>query len=143
MQKFIGAINLFGNHIPQLAQMAEPLYKLLSSKHKFSFKEVNRLLEQRIPLQPADLSQAFTLTKDASGTAIGAVLTQNGGIVGHFSRTLSPSEKNYSTFDREALAIVDALKNYKHLLVESAVTIKTDHKPLVGWLENWISPSDT
>lgn len=50
--------------------------------------------------------------------------------IAFFSRKLSKTERNYSTYDRELLAIYAAIKNFKHLLESRKFIIKTDHKPL-------------
>ena len=60
-------------------------------------------------------------------------MTQKERIVGFFSRRLSATEQRYSTFDRECLGIVAALKHYNYLFARSKVHILTDHKPLVYW----------
>ena len=59
----------------------------------------------------------FILSTDASATGIGAVLEQSGHVVAYASRTLSASERNYSVIQRECLAIVFALKQFRHYLL--------------------------
>ncbi|KAH8416942.1 hypothetical protein KR222_005726, partial [Zaprionus bogoriensis] len=76
---------------------------------------------------------ALALVCDASDSAIGAVLEQQLGVtwkpLGFFSRKLSNTEKNYSTYDLELLAIYDAIRHFK--LMARVFVIKTDHKPLI------------
>ncbi|KAH8418130.1 hypothetical protein KR222_003897, partial [Zaprionus bogoriensis] len=78
---------------------------------------------------------ALALVCDASDSAIGAVLEQQLGVtwkpLGFFSRKLSNTEKNYSTYDRELLAIYDAIRHFKHIVEARVFVIKTDHKPLI------------
>ena len=143
VQKFVGLINYYRAHVPSLADIATPLYLLTSKQSKFvwteeaevAFAKIKEVLSQRIPLRPARLGVPFTLTTDASGVAIGGVLTQDESIVGHFSRRLTTTEQRYSTFDREALAIAAAVKHFKHFLEGAEVHVLTDHKPLTYWLE--------
>ena len=75
------------------------------------------------------------LSTDASDIAVGAVLNQKqNGIfkpLGFFSRKLSDTEKRYSTFDRELLAVHQAVRHFKHLLQGKSFKIMTDHLPLV------------
>ena len=52
--------------------------------------------------------------------------------VAYVSRTLSPAEKNYSQLDREALAVVFAVKNLHMFLHGRRFVLYTDHKPLLG-----------
>lgn len=54
---------------------------------------------------------------------------QNKGekVIAYFSRVLSKAEKNYCTTRRELLAIVDALKSFRHYLIGGKFFIRTDH----------------
>ena len=48
-----------------------------------------------------------------------------------FSRKLTDTETRYSTFDRELLAVVAALRHFRFLLEGRSFHVLTDHKPLV------------
>ena len=61
-------------------------------------------------LKYSDFSRQFTLTKDASNEGIGAVLSQSNLSCCFISHTLNPVEKNYTTTEKELLAIVWAMK---------------------------------
>lgn len=71
---------------------------------------------------------------DASDIAAGAVLQQliddEWQPISFFSRTLSPAERHYSTFDRELLAIYLSIKHFLHFIEGRSFYILTDHKPL-------------
>ena len=67
--------------------------------------------------------------------ALGAVLTQEGGEgldhpIAFKSRRLSKAEKNYSTTEREGLAMVDVLQKYRHYLLGGHFKMYTDHSAL-------------
>jgi len=49
------------------------------------------------------------------------------------SRKFNPAQENYSTFDKELLAIVDALEHFRSQLTGCSFIILTDHKPLVSF----------
>lgn len=70
---------------------------------------------------------------DASKFAIGAVLSQDNHPVSYASRTLNGSEQNYSTIEKELLAIVWATKHFRPYLFGRKFLIETDHRPLT-WL---------
>lgn len=95
-------------------------------------------------LQYPDYSKPFILTTDASNVALGAVLSQ--GQVGcdkpvaYASRTLSDTESRYSTIEKELLAIVWAVKQFRPYLYGRKFLIYTDHRPL-AWLNSLKDPS--
>ena len=82
-------------------------------------------------LQYPDFIKELNLTTDASNFAIGAILSQ--GPVGqdrpvaYASRTLNQSEQNYSTIEKELLAIVWATKYFRPYLYGRKFKIFTDH----------------
>ena len=51
-------------------------------------------------------------------------------VIGYNSRTLSKSERNYSTTRKVLLAILESVKSYRHFLYGRRFTIKTDHNAL-------------
>ena len=95
-------------------------------------------------LQYPDFTKPFVLTTDASNEALGAILSQ--GPIGrdlpiaYASRTLINAEKNYSTTEKELLAIVWGCKQFRQYLYGRRFTIVTDHKPLT-WVFNVKDPS--
>ena len=95
-------------------------------------------------LQYPDISKPFFLTTDASSEILGAILIQ--GPIGqdlpiaYASRTLNNAERNYSTTEKELLAIVWACKQYRPYLYGKKFTIVTDHKSLT-WVFNVKDPS--
>ena len=82
-----------------------------------------------------DWNKPFHVHVDASGITLGIVLTQpgEGGIdhpIVYSSRKLSTAEKNYTTIEREGLAMVYALQKFRHYLLGSPFKMFTDHSAL-------------
>ena len=75
----------------------------------------------------------FQLYTDASASGLGAVLEQGSRVIAYASRTLTAAERNYSVIQRECLAIIFALKQFRHYLLGRCFTLLTDHAPL-QWL---------
>lgn len=127
------------------ADVANPLTDLLKKNRKFewtpvcedAFNKLRALLATAPVLKAPDFQREFKLATDASDNACGAVLLQedNDGIehpVGYFSKKLTKHQKNYSTIEKELLAIILALQ-YFEVYVSSShqkVTVYTDHNPL-------------
>ena len=95
-------------------------------------------------LKQVDENQSFILKTDASNYALGAVLIQGEKEQEHpieyASRLLKPAERNYSTTEREALAVVWAVHKYRGYIEGAQVTILTDHQPL-KWLFSIKTPT--
>jgi hypothetical protein len=95
-------------------------------------------------LQYPDFKKGLIVTCDASSTGIGSVLSQ--GPHGHdlpvayASRLLQKTERNYSTIERELLAIVWNCKQFRQYIWGRKFTIVTDHKPLT-WIFRMNDPS--
>lgn len=85
-------------------------------------------------LQYPDFERPFVLTTDASNFAIRAILSQgkvdNDLPIAYASRTLNSAECNYSTIEKELLAIIWGTKHYRPYLFGQKFIIVTDHKPL-------------
>ncbi len=84
---------------------------------------------------------------DASDTHVGAVLQQQVGQhwqpLGFFSKKLSKSEVNYSTFDRELLTAVSGIKHFRSWLEGHPFQLWTDHKPLIFALHRVSPPTSS
>jgi transposase InsO family protein len=82
-----------------------------------------------------DANKEYILHCDASGQALGAVLSQQNNKqehpVAYASRALSDVERRYTVSEREALAILWALDHFKYYTYGKRVRVITDHKPLV------------
>ena len=109
-----------------------------SAKNIERFNKLKRCLFFAPRLAHLNLEAPFTLYTDASKIAIGAVLLQSdtAGVeraISFFSKKLSPAQKNYSTFERECLAVVCALEHFRVYLLARPFRLHTDHRVLL-WL---------
>lgn len=96
-----------------------------------AFAAVKAALTSAPVLALPDPGKHFTLVSDAcdSPPALGAVLMQDGHPVSYYSRKLSGPELNYSTSDKEMLAVICALREWRCYLEGATFTIVTDHQP--------------
>jgi len=75
----------------------------------------------------------FAIETDASYYAIAATLNQNGCSVTFFSRMLHGSEVSHASIEKEAKAIIEAVRHWRHYLTVRHFTITTD-KPSVSYM---------
>ena len=122
-----------------------PLYQLTRKTSKGfqwtpqcqqAFDTLKRMLVSPPILAYPQFDVPFAVHTDASAHAIGGVLSQiqdgKERVIAYWSRQLRRSEKNYSTIEREALAVVDAIKEFYPYLYGFSFTLYTDHNPLVS-----------
>jgi hypothetical protein len=85
-------------------------------------------------VQPPDFSLPFEIMCDASDFAIGAVLGQRVHKIPHViyyaSKTLNDAQRNYTTTEKELLAVVFALDKFRSYLLHSKIIIYSDHAAL-------------
>jgi hypothetical protein len=142
---FLGLANYYRRFVQQFSHIASPLTNLLGKRVAFkwsapqqqAFEALKQALITAPILSAPDFSSPFNITTvsaDASDFAIGAVLTQgdkaNLRTIAYLSRKLNPAEVNYPVHERELLAIVYALKSWRHYLMGRAFHINTDHHSL-------------
>jgi len=104
---------------------------------ELAFRKLNRTFTEAPILQHFDPAKPIIPQTDVSGFAIAGILNQYDvfGVlrpVDFYSRKCSPAEQNYDTYDRELLAIVETLKQWRHYLkgANYKVLIRWNHKNL-------------
>ena len=95
-----------------------------------SFEKLKAFLTEAPVLTQPTCGKEYVIFSDASLNGLGCVLMQGGKVVAYASRQLKPHEKNYPTHDLELVAIVFALKIWRHYLYGEKCFIYTDHKSL-------------
>jgi hypothetical protein len=99
-----------------------------------AFQKLQSLLSSAPIMKPPDWSLPFEIMCDASDFAMGAVLGQHVGKIPHAiyyaSKTLMDAQVNYTTTEKELLAMVFALDKFRSYLLGSKVIIYSDHATL-------------
>ena len=144
LRSFLGIVNYYGKFLPDLATTAAPLYNLLRKNTQWqwgkiqqsAFEKVKALLQSSDLLVHYDPEKEIILAADASLLGVGAVLShlmEDGSErpIAYASRLLSVTECKYSQLDKEALAIVFAVKHFHQYVYGRLFTILSDHKSLM------------
>ncbi|GFW19522.1 retrovirus-related Pol polyprotein from transposon 17.6 [Trichonephila clavipes] len=145
VQSLLQACSWFRRYVPNFADIARPLSSLTKKKalwhwgpeQQESFKTLKMRLMTSPIMKQADGSKPFTIRTDASNYALGAVLLQgsdpNEHVTDYASHLMVPAERNYSTTEREVLAVVRALEKLRGYLENQQIFLASDHQPL-KWL---------
>ncbi|CAH8624674.1 unnamed protein product [Dicrocoelium dendriticum] len=145
LRSFCGLISHYSAFLPELHRLRAPLNKLLSKGQTWNwtpecqtvFERVKSLLASDLLLTHFDPSREIVLATDASSLGIGAVVSHtfpdgSQKAIAHAARTLTKAERNYSQIEKEALAIVFAVKKFHKMLYGRRFKLLTDHKPLLA-----------
>lgn len=148
LRRFLGVINFYRRFIPNAAAHQATLHLMCKNCKKTdrtplqwqpeaiaAFEQCKHDLANATLLVHPSTSAPIALTVDASNTAMGAVVEQFENNMwkplSFFSKKFNSAQLNYSTYDRELLAIYSAIKYFQYILEGKAFKIFTDHKPLV------------
>jgi len=144
LQSFLGCVNFYNRFLPDVSSVLKPLNSLLRKGAQWdwshdcqkAFTRVKDMLVQAPVLAHFDVTQEVVVECDASPHGIGACLSHtypdgSRRPVCFVSRSLSSAESHYSQIEREALAIVFAVKRLHIYLYGRSFVLKTDHKPLL------------
>ncbi|GJZ74451.1 reverse transcriptase domain-containing protein [Tanacetum coccineum] len=142
IRSFLGHAGFYRRFIKDFSKISRPMTHLLEKNTPFIFSEEciqafqilkKKLTEAPILIAP-NWDQPFELMCDASDYAIGAVLGQR--IEKHFrpihyaSKTMTEAETNYTTTEKEMLAVVYAFEKFRSYLIMNKSVVYTDHSAL-------------
>ncbi|GKE42478.1 putative nucleotidyltransferase, ribonuclease H, partial [Tanacetum coccineum] len=142
IQSFLGHAGFYRRFIKDISQIARPMTQLLVKDAPFNFSEEciqafntlkSELTHAPIMIKP-DWSLPFEIMCDASDYVIGVVLGQK--IDKHFkpiqyaSKTMNEAQENFTTTEKELLAVVFAFDKFCQYLVLSKTIVFTDHSAL-------------
>ena len=143
VRSFLGLAGYYRKFIPNFATIASPLVTLTKKVSSFVWGESQmkafELLRKHLCSAPIlaypSFDKPFLLQTDASNTGLGAVLAQidnhgNEQVIAYASRTLSSREKNYTTMEKEALAVVFATNHFRVYLLGNKFKLITDNSAL-------------
>jgi len=142
VRSFLGHAGFYRRFIKDFSKISKPLCNLLVKENDFNFDDewLNAfyLIKTKLVTSPIiialDWDLPFELMCDASNYALSAVLGQRKNKFFHAiyyaSNVLNENQVNYSTTEKELLAVIFALENFCSFLIGSKVIVFTDHAAL-------------
>lgn len=152
VRRFLGVTSWYRRFIPDMASLVSPITHLLRKRSPFiwstecdrAFLKVKEYLVSSPVISCPDFDRPFTIQTDASDYGLGAVLTQSypegEKVVSFISRSLSSSERKFSTTEKECLAVLWAIERFRPYVEATRFTVITDHFALL-WLSNLKDPA--
>jgi hypothetical protein len=139
VRSFHGLASFYRKFIRNFSGISAAMMDTVKKRHKsFHWTEEAEksfnLLKRKITEQPVlvlpDFQKTFQVKCDASGFAIGAVLSQEDRPIAYFSEKLNEAKLKYSTYDKEFYAIIQALKKWRHYLIPKEFVLYSDNHAL-------------
>ena len=139
IRSFLGHAGFYRRFIKDFSNIARPLCRLLEKDTRFNFDdsckaafaEIKTRLVQAPIMAAPEWDQEFEVMCDASYFAMGAILGQKKKkilrAIYYASRTFNEAQENYSTTEKEMLAIVFACEKFRPYIMGSHVIVHTDH----------------
>jgi transposase InsO family protein len=138
-RRFIGMVNYYRDMWSKRSELLAPLTELCGKsakkfqwtpRHQQAFDEIKKVLSKEVMLTYPNFSEPFDIHTDASDIQLGAVISQNNKPIAFYSRKLNAAQRNYTTTERELLAIVETLKEFRNILLGQKIRVFTDHDNL-------------
>ncbi|BHF74765.1 hypothetical protein SprV_0501785300 [Sparganum proliferum] len=145
LRSSLGLISYYSTFLPSLHDVRVPINRLLQKDAPWcwspdcekAFAQLKSMLTSDLLLTHYDPTLPIIVAADASNHGVGAVISHtfpdgSEKAIMHASRTLTPADKNYGQIEKEALALVLAVKKFHKMLYGRHFTLLTDHKPLLS-----------
>ncbi|CAC5405006.1 unnamed protein product [Mytilus coruscus] len=130
-KRAIGMFSYYSQWIPRFSDKIKPLANAtsfpLGSIAVKAFDDLKSDLENA-SISAIDKAIPFVVETDASDSAVAGSLNQGGRPVAFFSGTLDAHELGHSPVEKEACAIIEAVRKWRHLLSGKHFTLVTDQE---------------
>jgi len=138
VRSFLGLAGFYRKFVQHFGIISKPLTELLkkhtlfvwTDDHQRAFEVLKQALVTTPVLALPDFEQTFCIYTDACATGVGAVLMQNGHPLAFLSKALGPRNQGLSTYEKEYLALIMAIEQWRSYLQLAEFIIYTDHKSL-------------
>lgn len=140
VRSFHGLAQLYRKIIRGFSEICAPVLDTIKGGLKAKFlwtKEANEgfeRLKKEVPTKPIlilpSFDKLFIVECDASNIVIGAILNHEGRLVVFFSERLNKAKSEFSSYDLELYALVQALRKWRHYLLPEEFLVYTDNQEL-------------
>lgn len=139
LRGFLGLAGYYRKFVKNFGIIAKPLTELLCKDVDFKWADIHddafQLLNSALVSAPClalpDFSLPFHIETDASAIGVGVVLMQQGHPLAFISKALGPKNQGLSTYEKECMAIVVAVDQWRPYLLQNEFFIHTDQRSLV------------
>jgi hypothetical protein len=137
LRGFLGLCGYYRRFVKHFGSICRPLHDLLkkgsfcwNQVHEDAFQQLKtHMITAPVPGLP-NFNLPFILETDASGTGLGSVIMQEGRPIAYYSSSLCPRNALLSTYEKEAMAIIESLKCWRHYFLGNKLIIRTDQQSL-------------
>jgi hypothetical protein len=139
VRSFHGLASFYRKFIRNFSGISAAMMDTVRKQHKVfqwtaederSFNLLKRKITEQPVLMWPDFQKTFQVKCDASGYAVGGVLSQDDRPVAYYSEKLDDAKLKYSTYDKEFYAIIQALKKWRHYLIPKEFVLYSDNHAL-------------
>lgn len=128
-RKFVKNYGIISKPLTNLLRKNTPY--VWTSAHEESFTALKNALVSAPVLTLPDFNKQFVIETDASDKGVGAVLQQDGHPIAFVSKALGPKKQGLSIYEKEYLAILMAVDQWRQYLIQGEFLILTDQKSLI------------
>lgn len=137
LRGFLGLTGYYRRFVEDYGKICRPLHDMLRKdafnwgiEQSQAFQSLKQSMTQCPVLAMPNFSLPITIEADACATGLGAVLMQQGRPIAYLSKSLGPKSAAQSIYEKEAMAILEALKKWRHYIWGNSLIIKTDQHSL-------------
>ena len=137
-RQFIGFAAYFRKFVPKFSQMMKPLYALTSGNGNITWTDRRKKIKQPVVsaltdapvLMIFDPNYPIELHTDAGSESYGAILMHQvegkSKVIEYYSKRTTPAQSRYNSYELETLAVVNAVKHFRHYLHGREFLVVTD-----------------
>jgi len=139
VRSFHGLASFYRKFIKGFSQVCAPILETIREVNQpfqwtkaadGNFNLLKKKITENHVLTLPNFEKVFQVETDASGEAVGAVLSQEQRPIAYFSKKLNDAKKKYSSYDKEFYTIVQALKKWRHYLLPKEFILYSDNHAL-------------